>query len=72
MNVTKENNKLNVVLKNKEKVSISSEDGHIVITIKCLGKSLHIEERTKDGLLIEDEEEKAIKAMKKYLKNNKQ
>ncbi len=33
MNLTNEKNKLNVVLKNKEKVNISSEEGHIEIRI---------------------------------------
>ncbi len=71
MKIIEEKQKVSITLANKEEVSISSEEGHIEVAIKCLGNTLHIEERTKDGLLVEGEEEKAIKAMKNYLKKQR-
>lgn len=71
MKIVEEKKKTSITLANKEQISISTTDGHIKITIKCLGNTLHIEEKTKDGLLVEDEEAKAIKAMKNYLKKQR-
>ena len=71
MKLIEDKKKTEVILDEKEKVEISSLQGHIKIIVTCLGNTLHIEEITKDGKIIEDEETKAIKAMQNYLKVHK-
>ncbi len=63
--------KKDVVLSNKEKIVITTADGHIRVIVTCIGNTLHIEEQTKNNLPVEDEEMIAIKAMKKYLRTHK-
>ncbi len=71
MKITEGKKKTNVVLQDKEEISITALDGNIKVIVKCLNNTLHIDEKTKEDLPVEDEEEKAIQAMKDYLKKQK-
>lgn len=70
MKIVSENKRTKVELKNKDEVEISTYDGKVKMHVKCLGKTLHVEDSFET---IEDktEEENAIKAMNKYLKKKK-
>ena len=71
MKIVNEKKKTSIVLDNKEVLEVTCLNGnHTKITIKCLGNTLHIEEENTKDLEVENEEKKAIKAMKKYLKKH--
>lgn len=66
MKIINENQRTNIVLDNHDVLEVTTLNGNnIKITIKCLGGKLFLEEN------IVTEEEKAIKAMQEYLKNEK-
>lgn len=71
MKVIKDTKKTSILLENNDIVEISSLlKKHIKITIKCLGDTLHLEENMEE-LECVNEEEKAIQAMKEYIKMQK-
>lgn len=72
MKIIKEKEKTSIVLEDKDCVEVMTLNGnHTKIKIKCLGGTLFMEEE--NGKIVEEknEEEKAIQAMKEYLKKNK-
>ncbi len=70
MKIVTQKNKTSIVLEHKEIVEVKSQDGKMKVKIKCLGNTLHLDENTNDYDL-KVEEEKAIKAMEKYIKKQK-
>ena len=72
MKIVNESKKTSIVLEDKDilEVTILNEN-HTKITIKCLGSTLHLEEENIKILEEQKEEKKAIKAMKEYLKMQK-
>lgn len=72
MKIVNESKKTSIVLEDKDILEVTTLNAnHTKITIKCLGGTLHLEEENGKILEEQKEEEKAIKAMKEYLKTQK-
>ena len=69
---SKEHKKI-IILEDDDELEISAlEKNQTKVSIKCINSILHIDTKSNNDSNFYDEEEKAIEAMKNYLKNNQE
>lgn len=72
MKIVNKKRKISIVLEEKEILEVVAlNNSNTKVTIKCLGGTLHIEEKNLKEFDIKTEEEKAIEALDNYLRKSK-